>query len=394
METQDVTLGPLRAILSKPRVVAETSRGRCWYPDLLKFSTGELMLNHSLNADSNDNEHNSQAVYVSTDDGRTFDFAYDVDGFYNSGGEPRISLSDGRIVGMSSVLKPDPRAPEQRLLAHCWCYDQGGRRYVVEPWGVVVEGLPRQVAGGEPPSRTSWVRGSWFSDILVLDDGSWLSTIHAQFRGDERLSTVAVVSGDSGRHWRYLSTLAAPDDVPNGLDGPCEPCLARLAGGDLMCIMRAGQGHKQPGQQLARTYSSDGGRSWSAVDRLKAESVAPQICRLDNDVLVLSTGRPGIFLWLSADVRGAQWHPIDVVAWHNAALDEPLHIKIPASGMDPVSALKGQTTSYTAVVEVSPNRIFVVYDRTPFGWKPVPPDCGQRSQIFLLEAEIRRAAAT
>lgn len=110
-------------------------------------------------------------------------------------------------------------------------------------------------------------------------------------------------------------------------------------------------------------------------------------------MLLLSTGRPGIFLWLSGDARGAKWSPVDIVDWHNQALDEPSHIKIPAPAstkIDPLSARKGQTISYTAMVEVSPNRIFLVYDRAPLGWQALDKDSGERSQIYLLEAEIQR----
>ena len=392
MRKQEITLAGLRVILSTPRVVAETSRGRCWYPDLLKFSTGELMLSHSLNADRHDNEHNSQAVYVSIDEGRTFDFAYDVNGFHNGGGEPRVSLSNGRIVGASSFLRPGPSPHGQSFLAHHWCYDQGGRRYAVEPWSVVVEGFPREVDHWRLSSRTSWTMINWFSDILIVDGGAWLSLMSLKYCGDERWSVAAVVSRDEGHHWQYLSTVTVPDDAPHGLEGFGEPCLVKLPNGDLMSVMRVGQHHKQPDQWLTRTYSSDGGRSWTAIDLLPAWSVAPQICRLHNDVLVLSTGRPGIFLWLSTDVRAAEWHPIDVLDWHNTALERPLHIERDRIlGPEPASA-KGQTTSYTAILEVSPNRIYLVYDRTPYGWAPVPADSAERSQIFLLEAEIQRIA--
>jgi hypothetical protein len=48
-------------------------------------------------------------------------------------------------------------------------------------------------------------------------------------------------------------------------------------------------------------------------------------------------------------------------------------------------------TEYTALLEVSQNLIFLVYDRTPFGWKPVPANSGERSQIYLLEVRARRA---
>src|SRR5690348_13104779 len=43
-----VHLNGLTLSLSPPRVVAETSVGHCWYPDLLKFSSGGLMLTYSL----------------------------------------------------------------------------------------------------------------------------------------------------------------------------------------------------------------------------------------------------------------------------------------------------------------------------------------------------------
>jgi hypothetical protein len=392
MNTAGIDLGGLRVTLKKPRVVAERSHGRCWYPDLLKFSTGELMLNHSLNADRNDNLHDSQAVYLSTDEGRSFDITYDVNGFHNSGGEPRISLADGRIVGPSSFFKLDRPQSPQRFRTHYWNYSQGGRRYCVEPWSVVVEGLPGPVGvGGDPSGCRAQMNG--FGDILVCADNSWLSTLSITYMGEKRASIVTTISHDEGRSWRYLSTVAVPDDAPTGIEGFGEPCLVRLADGDVMCIMRVGQHQKQPDQWLRRAYSSDEGRSWSALDILTAYSVAPQVCRLDNDVLLLSTGRPGIFLWLSADGRGAQWSPVDIVDWHNQALDEPSHIKIPApasTGIDPLSARKGQTTSYTAMVEVSLNRIFLVYDRAPLGWQALEKDSGERSQIYLLEAEIQR----
>jgi len=68
MNSKKIDFRDLRVTLLKPLMVAERSQGRCWYPDLLKFSTGELLLNHSLNADRNDNAQDTQAVYLSTDE--------------------------------------------------------------------------------------------------------------------------------------------------------------------------------------------------------------------------------------------------------------------------------------------------------------------------------------
>ena len=68
--------------------------------------------------------------------------------------------------------------------------------------------LPREVTAYPRPSRVWWARINWFSDILALDDGRWISTISMRFKGDDLESTVAVSSDDNGRHWSYLSTIA------------------------------------------------------------------------------------------------------------------------------------------------------------------------------------------
>ncbi len=44
MNSKKIDFRDLRVTLLKPLMVAERSLGRCWYLDLLKFSTGELML--------------------------------------------------------------------------------------------------------------------------------------------------------------------------------------------------------------------------------------------------------------------------------------------------------------------------------------------------------------
>lgn len=372
---KEVNLRGVRLKLAAPRVVAETSVGHGWYPDILKFSTGEIMLNYSLNADANTNQHNSQAVLISTDQGGTFDFAYDVNGFHNGGGEVRVSLPDGRIVGVSTFLRPDPPGQSRCFAAHHWTYRFGGRKYSVEPWAAKVEGLPRDVATYPEPSRTWWARTNWFSDIVVLDSGQFVTTLSLRFEGDERESTVALVSEDEGYCWSCLSTMAGSDSVADAKEGFDEPCLIQLEDGDLMCVSRVGSGQDQ---RLARAYSSDEGKTWSELDRLAAYSVAPQILRLQNGVLALSTGRPGVFLWFSSDSRGAVWEPVDVMAFHNSVLDESAQMAA------------HQTTAYTAMIEAKDNRLFLVYDRTPFGWKPVPKDSGERSQIYLLEVSVKR----
>ena len=368
--------------LEEPRVVAE-EESRCWYPDILKFSTGELMINYSLNADSSYNTMNTQVVILSDDRGKTWGkslFPYDVEGFHNAGGEVRVSLPDGRIVGTSAnYLRADPPGQKRDFAVHYWCYDRGGRRYSVEPWGARVRGLPRDVEIWPKPTRTRWYVLNWYGDIVVLEDGRFLTTLTLRYEGDTLLTTVALTSGDEGKNWEYLSTVAGAEDIPGAQEGFDEPCLIRLTSGELMCVSRVGKGPEQP---LARTFSSDQGKTWSKIDRLPAFSVAPNISQLSNGVIAISTGRPGLFLWLSSEPDGkGKWECIDLIEHHNSSLDNP-------HKMDVSQDHSSQTTAYTANLEASPNRLYIVYDRTPFGWNAVPEDSDEKSRIYLLEASI------
>ena len=157
-----------------------------------------------------------------------------------------------------------------------------------------------------------------------------------------------------------------------------------------MCVGRMGGGRDQ---LLARSYSSDEGKTWSPIDRLPAWGVLPDVKRLSNGALVISTGRPGLFIWFSTDPRGEHWQPFDIMAHHNAEMDGAHQISPGKYGLEPVTRdqyytvhhnfdQSDQTTSYTSMLEVEPGRLLVVYDRMPYGWMPVPTDAEVRSRIL------------
>ena len=181
---------------------------------------------------------------------------------------------------------------------------------------------------------------------------------------------------------------ATSPQPPGRRQRPDESSFLQLEDGDLMCVMRVGGGKDQ---LLARTYSSDGGKTWSVPDRLPAYSVAPCLRLIENGTLAISTGRPGIYLWLSTDSRGETWQEIDVVAHHNAMMTDPKHTIMPErSGDREKRHSYDQTTAYTVMVEIAPNRLLLVYDRIPFGWKGVPTDSEERNRIYVLPIEVER----
>ncbi|RIK25727.1 MAG: hypothetical protein DCC55_40445 [Chloroflexi bacterium] len=251
--------------------------------------------------------------------------------------------------------------------------------------------LPRDIRPYEPHQL---VPGMVNGGIQMFDGdglevgGQLLTTMYLTFQGDDLYSTIALTSDDEGHTWRYLSTIAGPEAVPGAPEGPCEPGMVQLATGELMCVLRVGSGSTW---NLFRSYSRDEGRTWSPVDRLPAFSVEPSLRRLHNGTLALTTGRAGIYLWLSTDPRGTAWQPIDLVAHHNTWAPSSRYTIVPEqSGDRALRHAHDQTTAYTELVEVAPNRLLMVYDRTPFGWNPVPHDSDERSRVFALPMHIER----
>ena len=387
---QEVELGGLRFTAGTPRIVAE-GLGFCWYPSIRRFPTGELLVSYSKNPDSAENLTNVNGLSLSKDEGATWSQHADVSGL---SGRLNISLSDGSLAGPNQPYKPDPLGQWRTFVGNYGRIGKGGQQYSVDLWGARIEGLPRDVKARTVQSPTRWAEISPFTHIIELEPERHLATTYLTFAGDDRYSTVVMTSEDEGRTWHYLSTVATAEDGADSWEGFCESSLVRLEDGDLMCVGRMGGGRDQ---LLARSYSSDEGKSWSSIDRLPAWGVLPQVNRLSNGALVISCGRPGLFIWFSTDPRGEHWEPFDLMAHHNEEMGEAHQISPGKYGLEPVTReqyytvhhnfdLPDQTTSYTSMLEVEPGRLLIAYDRMPYGWMPVPTDAEVRSRILARYA--------
>ncbi|MBX3010003.1 MAG: exo-alpha-sialidase [Caldilineaceae bacterium] len=347
-----------------------------WFPGLARFPTGELLLTYSLTSDTNENTLDISGVMFSRDGGQHWTQRYDIVPEH----QPMIFLpqADGALFALPAYLFVDTPTEQHNFHGASMRFEAGGQRILFEPQGVRLVDWPWPVAILPNPYRTNYHRVNFCFDGDAIEvDGRWLATLYGA-QADEAFYRVVVASSeDGGRTWRYLATVAGPEAVPTTEPyghGPGEPSLVQLANGDLMCVMRMGGGAAFP---LRRSYSSDGGRTWSTPDVLPAVSVEPSLKRLQNGVLALSTGRPGIGLWFATDGRGASWQAVDILAHHNQWAPAESYQITPA-----------QTTAYTEIIEVSPNRLLLAYDRTPFGWQPTPAKANERNRIFLLPVEV------
>jgi hypothetical protein len=209
--------------------------------------------------------------------------------------------------------------------------------------------VPDGVGGGYGdnglPYSTMWVDRS----ILELPGGDLIVGCYGWFKGDttpseyqkkmNRFRCFLMRSKDQGLNWRYVTTIAADPTV--GQEGFNESALVHLKQGKhkgrLICVMRVGR--KNP---LYQAYSDDEGMNWSKAQPLNVVGVDPDLIETSNGVLVLSFGHKpdynddGNFLAFSFD-QGESWSQIVRLSSH-------------------------LTSAYTSVREISPPKLFVVYD--------------------------------
>lgn len=191
-----------------------------------------------------------------------------------------------------------------------------------------------------------------FGPGIQLEDGTILLSAASKFiypysrESEAGYVTMLLKSTDEGRTFDAYSLIGSTKSVPWGFTGPGEPTMIRLRNGELLCVMRTGSkgsGNRiKDSTPMAIARSSDDGKTWD-LRKLPMVGVAPTLLELSNGVLALCYGRPGNRVSFSVD-DGRSWHRTIQLSPDN----EP-------------------TSGYTAMIEVEPGRLLVVYDRSEYG---------------------------
>lgn len=356
-------------------------------PMLAEFPKGNLLTTYALDPDTQANPVFISGFQISQDGGQHWGHRFTMIMQHI----PMIFIPEPPDSLMALPSEPMAQTPgdEHNFTGTLLHFEQGGKRMVADLDGFHVENWPWPVSvmRGSMP-QDDWHYNLIFTGSCIKDGGQLLATVYWGEKGKRggRLSLAS--SQDGGHTWHYYSTIATPDDISPPLDGkakgeegPNEPAMIRLADGELMAVFRVGQGEEW---HLRRAYSKDDGRTWTKPEVLPAYSVEPKMLRIDNGTIVLSTGRPGIHLWLSTDPRGAagSWQDVDIVAHHNDwAPNDSYRIAL-RDNKD-----HWQTTSYTGLVQVAPNRLLLVYDRDP---ERAPSSINDISRLFVMPIEVER----
>jgi hypothetical protein len=224
-------------------------------------------------------------------------------------------IGDGSLVAFGIRWLPDPAKRGQQTAAEVPAdafaiatSKDGGRTWNTEnariecppELGIIARPLPHIIEDGK---------------------GAWLMPAYAWSKGGNR--ALLLRSENRGRDWRVLSTIATAENIRQSgapLTTPwLETAVARAADGALLAVMRTGSSEKAA---LVSCRSSDGGRTWTRVEKLltgpSREEVAgkvPNLVLLSGGPLVLLTAHTklGCRLYFSTDGNGLEWSEAQVV---------------------------------------------------------------------------------
>ena len=357
-------------------------------PFLARFPDGDLIATYTMDPDTQQNPQFSSAYQISHDGGRTWGTRYTT----LTQHIPMIFIPapNNSLIALPSEIAGTGPNPDRNFSGPLMTFEHGGERVVMQENGFRVVDWPEPVdAISSPQPKDSWHRVIFFTGSYLKIGTELLATVYWHPHGAKFLQLSLASSKDGGHTWRYYSSVATSDTALPPEDqwkrrpeGPDESSMIRLADGRLMIVFRVGEMTAWP---LRRAFSSDNGRTWTKPEALPAYSVEPQLQRLANGTIVLSTGRPGLHLWLTADPKAAadSWQDVDIAALHNQLISDatqhitPIHADHPEGGWN--------STAYTGLIQVAPNKLLLLYDRDPEGAPANPQDL---TRLFVMPIEV------
>ncbi len=205
----------------------------------------------------------------------------------------------------------------------------------------------------------------WWGDIVKAADGSLIALTYPRIANETpyRFGSACYRSIDNGSTWKMRG------QIPNGDfkgTGFTEPALTQLADGTLYAALRTTDGSGI--LPMYESRSSDLGKTWSKPTVIASNGVMPRLLRLDNGVLVLSSGRPGVQLRFSPSGNGGDW----TEPW------ELIPMKSPRAESD--------TCSYTSLVPLDRDSFLIAYS-----WFHKPdPDGNVRKAVFARRIRVTK----
>ena len=176
---------------------------------------------------------------------------------------------------------------------------------------------------------SGWFPVVWWGDMNLASDGSIIAGIYPGFylNDNNKVPPSGVLfyrSTDNGHTWNIHGRIPYQPDLktdPNGNRrialGYTEPASILLYNGTYLCVMRTTDGLGNSPMYLS--HSDDMGVTWTKPSTFTRTGVLPKLLQLENGVIVLATGRPGMQLRFSIDGKGEKWtDPFEMLPFENS----------------------------------------------------------------------------
>ena len=327
--------------LSQPIKVAQSEEEEAWgyfqFPVISKTSDGTISVFWSMKEDSDKaygkNTKKGYVPMMSKDKGKHW-IPYIEKGFtYHRGNI--VFMKSGATLGVNTPAAKDIRIYENfpqpvlkrgryayyimdslpdDLKGVYFNYWDSNHLYSLKHSNIKDPGLLREAVDSYMPIY-------WMGDIKQLNKNILVAGVYPTFykssTGEVMPSAVAFYrSVDCGDNWERISTIPVPSDGIANVRGDNrfdEPTFEVLKDGTFICVIRSGNA-----SPMYETFSYDQGLSWTTPKPFTPNGVKPSLMLLDNGVLVLTSGRPGVQLRFSLDGAGNEWtDPIDMIPFMN-----------------------------------------------------------------------------
>lgn len=331
--------------LSKPQIVSQAVREEAWgyfqFPVIYRAEgTGALIVKWAMQDDSPAAYgQNAGGRMMSYDEGATW---IPLDNDYFEKKRNRVELKDGDILQVKNPSskevssyesfpiavnsKPigksnfnfywEQEVPEELKGVYFSLYNTSSKTESDFHAELYDPGLLRYSTNGLMPIV-------WSGGIKELNDRTLIAGVYGGYYQSEsgavlRSGISFYKSNDKGHHWSIIGKipyhgLEENDDNEYPYDGKggfSEPSFEILKDGTFFCVMRNEYWHVP----MCKSFSRDNGKTWTTPKPFTSNGVKPMLTLLDNGVLVLASGRPGVQLRICVDGDGVLWtEPIDML---------------------------------------------------------------------------------
>lgn len=176
---------------------------------------------------------------------------------------------------------------------------------------------------------SGWFPVVWWGDMNLAPDETVIAGIYPGFylNDNNEVPPSGVLfysSTDNGHTWNIQGRIPYQPDLKTDPDGNkrtalgyTEPASILLSNGTYLCVMRTTDGLGDSPMYLS--HSDDMGVTWTKPSTFTKSGVLPKLLQLDNGVIVLAAGRPGMQLRFSIDGKGEKWtDPFEMLPFENS----------------------------------------------------------------------------